>query len=44
MPFVLQACDKAILEITLEGFSIQYYDIYLNDIYYETLRVDFDAE
>jgi beta-lactam-binding protein with PASTA domain len=44
VPFVLQACDKAILEITLEGFSIQYYDIYLNDIYYETLRVDFDAE
>ena len=42
--FVLDACDKASFEITLEGYSIQYYDIYLNDIYYETLRVDFDAE
>ena len=42
--FVLGACDKASFEITLEGYSIQYYDIYLNDIYYETLRVDFDAE
>ena len=42
--FILEACDKAVFEITLEGYSIQYYDIYLNDIYYETLRVDFDAE
>ena len=42
--FVLDSCDKASFEITLDGYSIQYYDIYLNDIYYETLRVDFDAE
>ena len=42
--YVQEACDKASFEITLEGYSIQYYDIYLNDIYYETLRVDFDAE
>ena len=42
--FVLDSCDKASFEITLEGYSIQYYDIYLNDIYYDSLRVDFDAE
>ena len=42
--FVLESCNQAVLDIALEGFSIQYYDIYLDDIFYDTLRVDFDAQ
>jgi len=42
--FIRENCTEAVLTITLEGYSLQYYDIYLNDIYYDSLRVDFNAE
>ena len=42
--FVLTNCTENTLEITLEGYGIQFYDIYLDDIYYDSLRVDFNAE
>ena len=42
--FVMENCTQVSFEITLEGYSIQYYDIYLDDIYYDSLRVDFNAE
>ncbi len=42
--FVMENCTQASIAVTLEGYSIQYYDIYLDDIYYDALRVDFNAE
>ena len=42
--FVLTNCEQNTFEITLEGYSIQFYDIYLDDMYYDSLRVDFTAE
>ena len=42
--FVLSNCEQNTFEITLEGYSIQFYDIYLDDMYYDSLRVDFTAE
>ena len=39
----LNDCNQVVLEITLEGFGVQYYNIYINGKYKETLRVDFGA-
>ena len=37
-------CAEPVVSVTLEGQGVQYYNVYVNEEYKQTLRVDFDAE
>ena len=42
--YQLDGCTNAVFSITLEGYGVQYYDIYINGEYKTSLRVDFGAQ
>ena len=42
--YQLEDCTTGAFSITLEGYGVQYYDIYINGEYKTSLRVDFGAE
>ena len=42
--YFLDACTQLQIEVNLEGFGIQYFDIYVDEIYWDSIRVDFNAQ